>query len=609
MFKKIILPVIFLVLAWGFWVSPQFKEIAAGVAIFLFGMMSLEEGFKSFTGGTLEKLLNACTDRYVKSLGFGIVTTTIMQSSSLVSVLSISFLSAGLVDLAAGIGIIFGANIGTTTGAWLVAGVGLKIDIAAYAMPMIVFGVILVFQSSRSLKGLGYVLAGIGFLFLGIHYMKTGFETFQSSIDLSQFAMAGLAGLLTYTLVGIVATVVMQSSHATLILGITALAAGQITYENSLAIAIGSNMGTTVTAVLGAMGANVAGKRLALAHFVFNATTGAIAIVFISPLSQAVDAISGGVGIAADDYALKFAVFHTLFNVLGVAIMSPLITYLVGFLGRVIPEKPLDISLPRHLNEAALAFPDTALKAIVEETGHLYDNAFGLMAVGLGLPESDLRSDKPLEQIVATSKPQMEVDLDDLYVRRIKGLHGAIIDFASKAESNMVPEQVELLQAIRAVARDLVLAVKDVKHLHKNIRLYATSANADLAAQYRIARSLIAKILRATQQIRQDKEASLESLEQLKEAVHDYDIVENGTLDSLIREGRITPEMATSLINDSGYTQNIGRRLIEAGLIVLRDRTYDLLSSTARGAVSTEEDDQKPAEEISGIEARATSER
>ncbi len=608
MFKKIILPVIFLILTWGFWVSPQFKEIAAGVAIFLFGMMSLEEGFKSFTGGVLEKLLNACTDRYVKSLGFGIVTTTIMQSSSLVSVLTISFLSAGLVDLAAGIGIIFGSNIGTTTGAWLVAGVGLKIDIAAYAMPMIVFGVILVFQSSRSLKGLGYVLAGIGFLFLGIHYMKTGFETFQSSIDLSQFAMAGLLGLLTYTLVGIVATVVMQSSHATLILGITALAAGQITYENSLAIAIGSNMGTTVTAMLGAMGANVAGKRLALAHFIFNATTGAIAIVFISPLSQAVDAISSGVGIAPDDFTLKFAVFHTLFNVIGVALMSPLITYLVGFLGRMIPDKPLDISLPCHLNEAALAFPDTALKAIVDETSHLYDNAFSLMATGLGLPEDDLRSSQPLEQIVAASKPQVEADLDDLYVRRIKGLHGAIVHFASKAESNMMPEQVELLQAVRLVARDLVLAVKDVKHLHKNIRLYATSPNADLAAQYRATRTLIAKILRATQQVRQDKEASRESFRQLKEAVHDYDIVENGTLDSLIREGRITPEMATSLINDSGYTQNIGRRLIEAGQIVLSDQTYDLISATAREEPSAEASDEESVEEKSGIEARATSE-
>ena len=150
MLRKIILPTILIVLAYGFWVSPDFKEITAGVSIFLFGMLFLEDGFKAFTGGTLESVLRKTTDRYWKSLSFGMVSTTLMQSSSLVSVITISFISAGLVSLAAGIGIIFGANIGTTTGAWLIAGFGLKVKISAYAMPMLVFGIILAFQKSKS---------------------------------------------------------------------------------------------------------------------------------------------------------------------------------------------------------------------------------------------------------------------------------------------------------------------------------------------------------------------------------------------------------------------------------------------------------------------------
>ncbi|MCK5293284.1 MAG: Na/Pi symporter, partial [Arcobacteraceae bacterium] len=178
MLKKIFLPTILMVLAYGFWLSPDFKEISAGVAIFLFGMLSLEEGFKAFSGGTLERILQKSTDKTYKSIGFGVMATTVMQSSSLVSVLTISFLGAGLIGLAQGIGIVFGANIGTTTGAWLVAGFGLKVKISAYAMPMLVFGVILIFQKSKSLKGIGYILAGLGFLFLGIHYMKDGFEAF-----------------------------------------------------------------------------------------------------------------------------------------------------------------------------------------------------------------------------------------------------------------------------------------------------------------------------------------------------------------------------------------------------------------------------------------------
>ena len=169
MLRKIFLPSIIMVLIWGFWVSPDFKVISAGVAIFLFGMLSLENGFRVFTGGTLEKILARFTDRRWKSIGFGMISTSIMQSSSLVSVITISFLSAGLISLYAGVGIIFGANLGTTTGAWLVAGFGLKVKIATYAMPVLVIGTLLIFQKSKTLKGIGYVLAGIGFLFLGIH--------------------------------------------------------------------------------------------------------------------------------------------------------------------------------------------------------------------------------------------------------------------------------------------------------------------------------------------------------------------------------------------------------------------------------------------------------
>jgi phosphate:Na+ symporter len=452
----------------------------------------------------------------------------------------------------------------------------------------------------------GYIIAGIGFLFLGIHYMKTGFETFQGAIDLSQFAVPGLAGLLIYTAVGIVATVIMQSSHATLILAITALAAGQVTYENSLAIAIGSNVGTTVTALLGAMSANVAGKRLAIAHLIFNLTTGLIAIVFIGALARAVDAISGVVGIAADDYTLKFAVFHTLFNVIGVAIMTPLINPLVRMLEWLLPEKPLDVSLPHYLNDAALDFPDTALKAIVQEAGHLYRNAFGYIAVGLGLTESDLRSDRDLAEIVRTAPPLSDVDLDDLYERRIKGLYGAIVEFASKAESSMVPEQVELLSAIRSVVRGIVLAIKDVKHLHKNMQRYVRSDNADIRGQYNAARLFVARVLRATAQIADDKEASLTALAAISAEIEDYDIVESGALDQLIRERRITPAMATSLMNDSGYVMNISRKLSEAGLIMLRDQTYEFLQ-TVRADAEQQGSGTAVEDAVVGIEARAQS--
>ncbi len=187
--RRLILLAIIGILAWGFWLSPEFMQVSAGVAIFMFGMLSLEEGFQTFTGGMLERVLDVATKGPLRSLMFGLVTTTLMQSSSLVSLLTITFLSAGLISLAQGIGIIFGSNIGTTTGAWLMATAGVSTDIAAFALPMLVFGILLIFQSDRKLKAGGQILFGVSLLFLGIANMKEGFETLSQSIDLSQFAI------------------------------------------------------------------------------------------------------------------------------------------------------------------------------------------------------------------------------------------------------------------------------------------------------------------------------------------------------------------------------------------------------------------------------------
>ncbi|MCP4845994.1 MAG: Na/Pi cotransporter family protein, partial [Actinomycetia bacterium] len=335
-----------------------------------------------------------------------------------------------------GVGIIFGANIGTTTGAWLMAAFGMKVKISAYAMPMLVFGLILTFQKRQDLQGAGRVLAGLGFLFLGIHYMKEGFEAVGSSFDLSQYALTGYQGLFTYAGLGVLATVVMQSSHATLLLTIAALASGQVTYENALALAIGANIGTTITAIIGALSAKVAGKRLALAHLIFNTVTALLAIAFIGPFRWCVDQVAVLAGVAADDWTLKLAIFHTLFNLVGVAVMIPVIQPLVRFLeARVRPGAEASCLRPQHLNDTVLQHPDTALQALHQETAHLFDNAFEILAHGLNLHRRDILSRHDLDEVVAVSTAKMEVDVMDGYYGSIKVLYNAIVDFASRART------------------------------------------------------------------------------------------------------------------------------------------------------------------------------
>lgn len=574
MLRRILLPSIFLVLAWGFWVSPDFKEIAAGVAIFLFGMLSLEEGFKAFTGGVLEKLLRVSTDRLWKSLSFGIVATTVMQSSSLVSVLSISFLSAGLIGLSQGIGIIFGANLGTTTGAWLVAGLGLKVNISAYAMPMLVFGVILLFQSSKALKGIGYVLLGLGFLFLGIHHMKVGFESFKSAIDLAQFAVPGLIGLLLYTFIGTVATVIMQSSHATLVLIITALAALQITYENALALAIGANIGTTITAILGAISANVEGRRLAAAHLLFNVVTGLIAIVFIHQFIWAVDHASIWIGIAENNYTLKLAVFHTLFNLTGVLVMLPFIQPLVSLLQRFLKAQPRKVSMPHFINNAVVAFPDAALKALRQEVQHLFSNAFEVIALALNVAPAQLRKDTDQETLSRPPATVRAIDIDDHYDRRIKSLYNAIIDFIARVQIEPNTKfQGDDLYALRDASRAIVEAVKDIKHLQKNLLRYLDSGNPHIQQEYNAIRQRLALLLKDIHALAEDPDAeALLALDALRADLFADDALASGNLERLIRGGHITPEMATSLMNDSSYAHDVANNLINMAKVLFAPR-------------------------------------
>ena len=592
MLRKILLPTIFIILAWGFWASPDFKTIAAGVSIFLFGMLSLEQGFQVFTGGTLERILKKTTNKLWKSLSFGVVSTSLMQSSSLVSVIAISFLSAGLIDLASGVGIIFGANIGTTTGAWLVAGFGLKVKISAYAMPMLVFGVLLLFQTSKNLKGIGYILIGLGFLFLGIHYMKEGFDTFKDSFDLTQFAVSGYAGLFLFTGIGIAATVVMQSSHATLVLTITALAASQITYENGLALAIGANVGTTITAIIGSMSANEQGKRLAGAHLVFNMVTGLIAIIFIYQMMAAVDWISAHVGIAEDDYTLKLAVFHTLFNTIGVLVMLPLMGRLVNTLEKMFIPKTLLISQPKYLDDSAIEFPDTALEAVRMETLRVWDHSINILVEAFGFKREQVFADTDLVVIAQSQRRLPDFDVDTVYEQQVKSLYSAIITFVSRAGFSWQDEHGDF-HWLRDANQKMVDVIKASKHLRKNLVIAAASTNKEQHAIYSNMRVQLSLLIRELEEIRlstaEEDELPVLSLDHLRLALQEHCDLFNVRLAAAMTDGRISGELAVSLLNDSNYAQEIFNKLLEIGETLFVRHSHNLSDAEREVMLSDDE--------------------
>ena len=195
MIKRIFILFVLLITAFYVISEDNIKTILAGIAIFLIGMHFMRMVL-TFSGGTLEKVLKKFTSTSYKSVLTGFITTSIVQSSSLISVIVISFLSVELISLAKAMAIVFGANLGSTTTAWVVSAFGIKLKISLYAMPMIIFGVIFRFSKSTTYVGLGNILLGLGFIFLGISYMKEGFDTLSASIDLAKYSVGGYLGIL-----------------------------------------------------------------------------------------------------------------------------------------------------------------------------------------------------------------------------------------------------------------------------------------------------------------------------------------------------------------------------------------------------------------------------
>jgi len=597
MIKKafLILTFVLLIYATIFW--QRFQGIAAGIAIILIGMMFLEKGFRNFAGTALEKIIKKTTNKLYKSIPVGIITTVLTQSSGLISVIAISFLSAGLLDLRSGIGIIFGANLGTTTGAWLISIFGLKIKISTFAIPMLVAGSVLLLSRTKKIRSIGYFLAGIGFLFLGISYLKESFETYKNGIELSRYAMSGFKGLVVYTLIGIIITVLTQSSHASLALILTALSAHQVTYINSLALAIGANIGTTIVAVIASINASADGKRLAAAHVLFKFVTAVISLVFMTQINFLVDFIASKVGIAAGDYLLKLSLFHTLFNTIGLAIMLPLVTPLEKLLILTIKEKPdPDIDVPKYISNLTSKYSTAALAASYKEARHLFENAFAIIAHSLNLHTADIRSTKKIKKFVNKSNAPMNINIDELYLKKVKGIYSKIIEFTTLAQENEISAaEIEKFHQIKLACRYIVEVIKGLKNLQSNMAKYIASENEEMRKQYNTFRIIIAKILREVYKAQSGEklEKRREKLNKLLKKAMNNDLLLNGMLEKLIRQKLVTSEMATSLINDSSIIKFISKNLIKIAELLYLESDLNFLEENGEG----EEEDKELLEE------------
>ncbi|MDP1526323.1 MAG: Na/Pi symporter [Rhodocyclaceae bacterium] len=343
--------------------------LAGGVGLFLLGMGLMTDGLRLAAGPALEHILARSTKTRLRGLASGALVTVAVQSSSAVTVAAIGFVNAGLLSLGQALWVLFGANIGTTMTGWLVALVGMKFKIDAFALPLIGVGMLLRLTGEGSRRGaVGMALAGFGVLFLGIDLLKETFSGVAADFTLPQGD--GFAGVFVMVLIGILMTVLMQASAAALVIAFSAAQSGMVSLEAAAAVVIGANVGTTVTAVLAAIGATANAKRAAAAHILFNVLTGVVALLLLPWLLAFLGFLRALLELDAGP-AATLALFHTVFNIFGVILIWPLAGRLTEFLLERFKSAEEDEARPRYIDKTVLAVPSLALDALARELHRL----------------------------------------------------------------------------------------------------------------------------------------------------------------------------------------------------------------------------------------------
>lgn len=338
-------------------------QILGGIGIFLFGMVLMTDGLKALAGDALRRVLTRHVASARSGVAWGAALTALIQSSTATTLATVGFVSAGLLTFTQAIGVVFGANLGTTSTGWIVSQLGFKVSLGDLAPPLVLLGAALRLLFKGRAAHAGTAIAGFALLFLGIDFLQDGMAAFSAELDTDSLPGAGgngsLGSRLILVVIGCVVTVITQSSSATMTATLAAVASGAIGLEQAAALVIGQNIGTTPTAVAAAFGAPTAAKRTALVHVLFNVFTAGVALLIFPWLLAGCEWTAARFG--THDAPTVLALFHTFFNGLGVAVLLPLAPQLARLIERVIPERGTRAT--RHLGLAVARIGPVATEA------------------------------------------------------------------------------------------------------------------------------------------------------------------------------------------------------------------------------------------------------
>lgn len=446
----------------------DFWMFLAGLGVFLFGMRHLEEGIKGLAGKSFQNVIKRFTKRSWKGIITGTFVTAILQSSSMVTLLVLAFLGAGMLSLKSALGVVLGANLGTTFTAWIVAALGFKMNIADFSFPLLALGILsyLFLESRPFLKNLGVFLIGFGLLFLGLDFMKDALDAVADQIDMSFFSQFGLWAFL---LLGLIVTALIQSSSAMIVIILSSLNAGFIDVYQSFAMIIGANIGTTSTLLLGSIAGTADKKRLALANVIFNSIAGITIFIF---LEQVVDTVYELLNMT--DPLMELVLLNTLLNLAGILLFMPFLGPFQKFLKKRFKKaEPSGETL--YIKNITTEFPEVALKAIKDELGQVYLNVQEFIKSCFAMNNRNHKA-SGWKTIFQTA-----VNLNEKY-DKIKRLEDELTTFYLQLqEQNLTVKESEALTSNMITLRSLVYAAKDIKDVAHNIKFIMDSE--DVKAQ------------------------------------------------------------------------------------------------------------------------------
>lgn len=349
-----------------------FGTLLGGIGLFLIGMLHLTEGLKQSAGEKLEEILNRSTQTKARGFSSGFALTSLVQSSSVVTVATIGFVNAGLLSMGQAVWVVFGSNVGTTMTSWIVALIGFKIKVEIFALPLVGLGAFLhILSPNVRLRALGGAIAGFGLLFVGLDLLQSSLTDYKGKFDILQAADFDTYHVLLLLGMGFLLTVIMQSSSAAMAMILTLVNAELIPLSLGAAAVIGANVGTTSTAVLATIGATPNAKRVAWAHVLFNLIAG-IAALLLLPLVTEVFSIAYEKKLAGGNAAFWLAIYHSLFNIIGVLLMIPFEPRITHFLESRFRLRETEVYRLRYLDKTIVDVPAIALQATLNELKELY---------------------------------------------------------------------------------------------------------------------------------------------------------------------------------------------------------------------------------------------